>query len=360
MERTPFVTAPRGRAPQPRRIAIACQGGGSHTAFTAGVLKPLLRHELRDGYKICALSGTSGGAICAALAWYGLIKVAEGSWDREQAVGLLEGFWHDNSAQSLWEQAWNDWTLSLVRLNAQGRLPNLKSSPYSAQMEFMNEVLRQFAPREEFVDLRMLLEKYFKIDEITQPVLEPRLLIGAVAVLAGTFKAFDSLASEISVDAVLASTTLPTLFKAIRIGDDVYWDGLFSQNPPVRQLVVGIDIDQKPDEIWIIRINRQRMPEEPTSVEEIEDRRNALAGNLSLNHEVDVITRLSEWLREGKLTAEHVKPIDVRWIEMSPNLNVRLGYVTKLNRDPGFLASLIADGEAQGEAFLREWKPSQG
>ena len=52
-----------------RRVAIACQGGGSHTAFTAGVLKGLLRAEEPTGYEVVGLSGTSGGAVCAMLAW---------------------------------------------------------------------------------------------------------------------------------------------------------------------------------------------------------------------------------------------------------------------------------------------------
>ena len=38
--RTPEGVPPIGGAP--RRVAIACQGGGSHTAFTAGVLSRLL------------------------------------------------------------------------------------------------------------------------------------------------------------------------------------------------------------------------------------------------------------------------------------------------------------------------------
>jgi NTE family protein len=57
-----------------RRVAIACQGGGSHTAFTAGALKKLLKEKGAEGheeYEIVALSGTSGGSICALLAWYG-------------------------------------------------------------------------------------------------------------------------------------------------------------------------------------------------------------------------------------------------------------------------------------------------
>ena len=51
-----------------KRVAIACQGGGSHTAFTAGVLKGLLRSERLTGYEVVAFSGTSGGAVCALLA----------------------------------------------------------------------------------------------------------------------------------------------------------------------------------------------------------------------------------------------------------------------------------------------------
>ena len=53
-----------------RTVAIACQGGGSHTAFTCGALQCLLA----DGnHRIVALSGTSGGAVCALLARYGLL-----------------------------------------------------------------------------------------------------------------------------------------------------------------------------------------------------------------------------------------------------------------------------------------------
>ena len=46
-----------------RRVAIACQGGGSHTAFTAGVLKGCSRAEEMAEYEVVGLSGTSGGAV---------------------------------------------------------------------------------------------------------------------------------------------------------------------------------------------------------------------------------------------------------------------------------------------------------
>src|ERR671917_690601 len=63
-----------------RRVAIACQGGGSHTAFTAGALKKLLQEKGAEGheYEIVALSGTSGGSICALLVWCGFHGGANG------------------------------------------------------------------------------------------------------------------------------------------------------------------------------------------------------------------------------------------------------------------------------------------
>src|SRR4030095_5405006 len=82
----------RGHAPmcpQPR-VAIACQGGGSHAAFAAGVLVHLLGDRQRERFRLAALSGTSGGAMCAALAWRGL--VASGP---EEATRRLVRFWRD-------------------------------------------------------------------------------------------------------------------------------------------------------------------------------------------------------------------------------------------------------------------------
>jgi predicted acylesterase/phospholipase RssA len=71
-----------------RGIVLACQGGGSHTAFTAGVLEEVLTHDDRD---IRALSGTSGGAVCAFLAWSGLLM--GGRKGRSVGVARLEQYW---------------------------------------------------------------------------------------------------------------------------------------------------------------------------------------------------------------------------------------------------------------------------
>ena len=72
---------------EPIRVAIACQGGGSHTAFTAGVLSRLLQPDVMADHKIVGLSGTSGGAICALLAWSALVD-----GEPEKAAARLKGF----------------------------------------------------------------------------------------------------------------------------------------------------------------------------------------------------------------------------------------------------------------------------
>ncbi len=66
-------------------IAIACQGGGSQTAFTAGVLTSFFQNKVHEKDRIVGFSGTSGGAICAALAWSGLLK-----WSKNKSVNVTD------------------------------------------------------------------------------------------------------------------------------------------------------------------------------------------------------------------------------------------------------------------------------
>ena len=80
------------------KIAIACQGGGSHTAFTAGVLRHLLAERIHDRYDLIGLTGTSGGAVCATAVLYGLAKEATGS--NEPPYKVLTDFWRANTART--------------------------------------------------------------------------------------------------------------------------------------------------------------------------------------------------------------------------------------------------------------------
>jgi NTE family protein len=314
-----------------KRVAIACQGGGSHTAFTAGVLKRLLRDDELARYDLVGLSGTSGGAICALLAWYGLSGRAH-----VPTGELLDAFWADNSATSPYERVLNSWTVWA------GALQNVVATP--AVSPYLNP-LAGAVPAE----LRRMLEARVDFDALPDADREPMLLIGAVDVLSGDFKAFNSRQERISIETILASAAIPTLFRSVQLDGGTYWDGLFSQNPPVRELV-----DARPDEIWVIQINPTRVDSEPRSAMEIADRRNELSGNLSLHQELRFIEKIDQLLEEGVLARDgKYRTIVVRVIELSrARLSGALGVVSKLDRDPSFITGLIAHGEERAEEFL--------
>jgi NTE family protein len=332
-------------------LAIACQGGGSHTAFTAGVLKHLLDAGVHQRYQLVGLSGTSGGAICALLAWCGLVEVARGL--AEPPSHRLLPLWHDNTAQGLCELLANHWLVSIRRLQDQGLAPAWAANPVG--FETMRAVARATAPREEFVDLRTLLEQHIpfaRLDQLQGPE-SPALLLGAVEVTAGTSRVFDSTRERITAEMVLASAAIPNVFPAVQVHGDFYWDGLFAENPPIVQLVQGV----WPDEIWVIQINPTERQDVPTTPNAIIDRMNELAGNLSLRKSLDWIEAVNGWLRAGAFTEAFLakspkKPITLHTIAMRRDVAESLDYASKLDRHPALIRRLLHHGEEQAAAFL--------
>lgn len=260
---------------EPKKLAIACQGGGSHTAFTAGVLRELLARGIPSRYQLVALSGTSGGAICATAVWYGLLKQAAGA--TESPSKWLVDFWDANSAREPWERWLNACSIQVLRLQEQGMLPSLAASPY--QWEWLLNAGIAFAPRREYFDFKLLLEQ-FLVEDVTQ----------------------------------------------------------------------------RPDEIWIVRINPQNRQHEPKTVQDISDRRNELSGNLSLLQEVRTIELVNQWLTDGFFSPEkqgQLKHIVIRWLEMSPPVAETLDSSSTLERDPTFINQLIEEGVQQAAQFCQ-------
>ena len=305
-----------------RTVAIACQGGGSHTAFTGGVLQHLLAD---DDHRVVALSGTSGGAVCALLAWYGLL-----TGGAAEAGRLLERFWEANAATTLSGKLANAWLVGLARLEGRVTLPTV--SPY-AYPGFAGSAFTDLLTRHVDVDRLARLQE-------SPPEDQPLLLVGAVDVLSGEFRAFSSRRGEITVNAVLASAAVPLLFRAVEERGRLYWDGLFSQNPPVRELP-----DAGPEEIWAVRINPRGRATEPRSVGDIADRRNELAGNLSLEQELYVIRKVNGW---ADRLGDPYRRIEIREI----TLDLDLDLPSKLDRRPAFLRRLFDEGREQADAFL--------
>ncbi len=144
-------------------VAIALQGGGSHAAFGAGVLRRLLGPELRERFRLVALSGTSGGAMCAVLAWAGLIGAGP-----EDAIDRLTRFWHDLEARSPVDAAGNALGLWFARLPV-----TVDISPY-------------LYPPVAATDLLELLHKHLDLARLPADADRrghPKLLIGATDIV---------------------------------------------------------------------------------------------------------------------------------------------------------------------------------
>src|SRR5262249_20666341 len=215
---------------------------------------------------LVALTGTSGGAICAALAWEGAVR---GRID--QAVEKLERFWNTTAATDPWDQLLNHSLLATMALRDKMVLPEV--SPYHV-------------PPWGDERFRAILAEYFDFDELRRLARAPdapTLGIGAVEVLSGHFELFTG--EDLCVEVLQASAAIPELFRAVTVpGRGTYWDGLFSQNPPIHDL-----IEHDIDEIWLIQINSSTTARVPSETHEIIDRRNAHSVNLSMEQELIVI-----------------------------------------------------------------------
>ncbi|NEP42026.1 MAG: patatin, partial [Okeania sp. SIO2H7] len=221
--------------------------------------------------------------------------------------------------------------------------------------------------RKEYLDFEQMLVNRIPFQQIPHLIEadSPRLLMGAANVLSGEFKAFDSKLGEINVEAVKASAAIPSLFMAVRIGEELYWDGIFSENPPISGFVEKatedglVDPEEMPEELWVVLVNPKERNTEPTTAQDILDRRNELSGNLSLFQQIRFIETINKWIVRGIFTPEFIdrkqlKPIKVRFIGMSPEVGGNLDYVSKLDRDPDFIEMLIEDGEKQAQTFWDE------
>ena len=200
-----------------RRIAVACQGGGSQCAFVAGALKTLFACGIQHRFRIVGLSGTSGGALTAAIAWHGLLRQARG--ERTPIENGIIDFWKDLSAQTLREAALDGLSVQLLRLVERGVLPSVASSPSSLRFRFWSQMTALAIARPEFTDLRALIVKHLNFDDLPRLIgpESPVLLVGAGDILQGSFKVFSSVHREISVESLLASAAVPNLFPAVQV-----------------------------------------------------------------------------------------------------------------------------------------------
>jgi NTE family protein len=305
-------------------VAIACQGGGSHAAFAAGVLSALLGPEYRPRYRLVGLSGTSGGAMCAALAWSGLLRGGPDEGRRR-----LGAFWRDLQARDVVDAATNAWGVWLATLPLAGEV-----SPY------LYEPVAE--PR-----LRDLLRRHLDLESLPPDARrgDPRLLVGATDIVSGLGVAFPG--ETLTYDELIASAAIPPLFRAVPARGTLFWDGLFTRNPPIRELT---NLPERPEEIWVIQLDPQRRQREPRAMPEIVDRRNELSGNLALGQELYFVDKINELLDTHPDLGARYQRIDIRVVE----LGLALDYTSKFDRSAALVERLLEHGHERAAWFFED------
>ncbi len=335
-------TAARPPAPR-RRIDLALQGGGSHGAFTWGVLDRLLEEEWLE---IAGVSGTSAGAMNAVALAAGLM---EGG--RVGAQAALRRFWmkvaesapfaslHDGPLATMfgpdnpWLQPWiAPWRQAAQALGSQ-------FSPYQLNPLNLNP-------------LRDILQDTIDFDRV-RGCHRTQLFIAATHVATGELRVFDQ--DELTADMVLASACLPLLFQAVEIGGEAYWDGGYAGNPTLMPLISETDAD----DLLLVPINPSRRDTVPTRASDILDRANEVTFNASLIKELRTIALIKELIEDaGRPDACYQRPLfrrvdDLRLHRLDADAELsRYGASSKLQTGRGFLLELHRIGRQAAHDWL--------
>ena len=314
----------------PVLVDFALQGGGAHGAFTWGALDRLLEEPW---LRIDGISGTSAGAMNAAVLVDGHAK--DGA---DGARAALENFWRRVSNAAL---------LSPLRRTPLDILLGRWTLDHSPVFLAMDLMARVFSPYDlgpgGTNPLRDILAESVDFARLAQASI--KLFITATNVRTGRGRVFRN--GEITPDVLLASACLPTLFQAIEIDGEGYWDGGYSGNPTITPLVR--ECNSK--DTVLVQINPVERPGLPRSARDILNRLNEVSFNAVLLKELRMIALLRQVAQPDN--SESAKWADMRIHRISSDVMVELGYSSKLNAEWAFLCMLRDEGRRAGDAFLR-------
>src|SRR6266436_2036018 len=316
-------------AREPVLVDLALQGGGSHGAFTWGVLDRLIEEPW---LRIEAISGTSAGAMNAAL-------VADG-WTEGGAEGAraaLETYWRRVSRAAAFSPLQRS---PLDRL--MGRW-TLDTSPAYVAMDLMARIVSPYDLNPfGFNPLRAILAESIDFGELARAPI--KLFITATNVRTGRGRIFRN--AEITPDVLLASACLPTMFQAIEIDGEPYWDGGYAGNPTLTPLVRESDAH----DTILVQINPVERPGTPRSAREVLNRLNEVSFNAVLLKELRMIALLRRVAHP--LDGEGGRWAAMRIHRVASDVMLDLGYSSKLNAEWAFLTMLRDRGRAAADAFL--------
>jgi len=310
---------------------LGLQGGGAHGAFTWGVLDRLLEEPW---LKYDGVSGTSAGAMNAAVMIDGY--AAGGAEGARQA---LERFWRavSDAAQ-----------FSPIRRGPLEVLTGTWTLDYSPMFVAMDMAARLVSPYDTnpFATnpLEKILQDCIDFDRLKQAPI--KLFVTATNVRTGRGRVFRN--ADVSPHALLASACLPTMFQAVEIDGEAYWDGGYSGNPSLAPLIR----ECSSHDTIIVQINPIERPGTPRTAREIHNRLNEIAFNSVLIKEyraAALLRRVADpGTGEGRLLAE------MRIHRIASDIMLELGYSSKLLAEWDFFRMLRDAGRSAAAQFLQQ------
>jgi NTE family protein len=320
-----------GRRRSTLAIDLALQGGGAHGAFTWGVLDRIVEE---DWLEINAISGTSAGAMNAAVLASGYAKGG-----RAGARQALELFWRkvsDAARFSPFQRTPLDILL--------GRW-TLDNSPLFVTMDMMSRLVSPYSlPSGSANPLTGILAEAIDFGALAAGPIQ--LFVTATNVHTGRGRVFRN--AEITPDVLLASACLPTLFQAVEIDGESYWDGGYSGNPTMTPLIRDSDAL----DTILVQINPVERPGTPRTARDILNRLNEISFNAVLLKELRMMALLRR--KANPESGEGARWAQMRVHRISSEAMADLGYSSKLNAEWEFLTMLHGEGRRSAEAFYRE------
>jgi NTE family protein len=312
-----------------KALTLALQGGGSHGAFTWGVLDRLLEDERLE---IEGISGASAGAINAVVLAHGFTVAG-----REGAREALRRFWESIASRAPFMSG------------------DAAASPAGVPWGLATylDLMKYFSPQQlnplDLNPLRGLLADQVDFERLNIEC-RIKLFVAATQVRSGTLRLFET--KELTLDAVLASACLPLLNQAIEIDGEAYWDGGFTANPPVFPLIYQCTAR----DIMVVLLHPSHRPEVPTQADAIRDRFIEISLGSTFHTEMQRIALAKQDAQRSLLP---IGRLDRRFRELNLHLieaqefMSRLHTDSKLNTGRAFLTMLHEEGRRQAELWLQ-------
>lgn len=322
---------PNPQKRKPVLIDLALQGGGSHGAFTWGVLDRILEEPW---LQIDAISGTSAGAMNAAVVADGWLKGGAGG-----ARAALDAYWRrvsEAAAYSPFQRTMMD--------RLMGRW-SLDHSPAYVAMDLLTRVASPYDLNPMgYNPLKPILEESIDFGALEKSPI--KLFVTATNVRTGRGRIFRN--GEITADVLLASACLPTMFQAVEIDGESYWDGGYAGNPTITPLIR----ESSARDTILVQINPRERAEVPRSAADILNRLNEISFNSSLMKEIRMIALLRQVVDPG--SGEGARWASMRTHRIMTDKLAELGASSKLNAEWDFVTMLHEEGRSAAGAFLAE------